>query len=210
MKKYMSGLLLAAVLLCGCSSGYKADIEDNVVEIEAAGLYVELPEDWSVYGSKDVYKAIYDRSGGVYDSVDDIKEEYEGEGQRCLALGESADAAIMCIVSVHDLTNEDAEEQAEPADYARTVHDSTIFEYLASGYRTGSDSYFDEGSEGGLDRWKSHFELFMPDENGDNEQFVLGQTEYLYSKGNDMYSVQFVYSQQDGRELTENVSVGIR
>lgn len=209
MKKYMLSALSAAILLCGCSADYRTDIENTLIEIESAGIYIDLPDGWNVYGSKEVYKAIFERSGDVYESAKEIKEEYENEGQRCLALGESADKSVICMVSVHDLTNEDSQEQAEPADYARTVHDSTIFEYLASGYLTGSDSSFDEGSEGGLERWKSHFELFLPDESGES-QFVLGQTEYLYSKDNDMYSIQFVYSEQEQHELVDNIEVGIK
>lgn len=207
MKKHFA-LPLAAVLLCGCSAGYGAKVSGGVVVAQPAGIRVEMPEEWNVYGASSVYREMYKRSGGAYESAAAIKKEYESEGQRCLALGESADASVICMVTVHDLENDGAE-QAQPADYARTVHDSTIFEYLAAGYRTGSDSSFTEGSEGGLDCWTSHFELFLPDEDGGEAQFVLGQTEYLFSMGDDMYSVQLVYSTPDGREQAQSVGVSV-
>lgn len=207
MKKHIAPVLAAAVMLCGCSAGgYKADVDGRTVVAKPAGIRVEMPEGWNVYGSGSVYREMYKRSGDAYQSAGEMKKDYESDGQRCLALGESADASVICMVTVHDLTN-DGGEQAQPADYARTVHDSTIFEYLAAGYKTGSDSSFTEGSEGGLDCWTSHFELFLPDGEGGEAQFVLGQTEYLFSHGDDMYSVQLVYSTPDGREQAQSVAV---
>ena len=208
MKKRIA-LLASAVMLCGCSAGYDADVKGTTVVAEPAGITVEMPEGWNVYGKDSIYREMFKRSGDAYAGADDIRKEYEQAGQRCLALGESPQADVICMVTVHDLTNEGGE-QASPADYARTVHDSTIFEYLAAGYRTGSDSSFTEGSEGGLSSWTSHFELYLPDENGENAQFVLGQTEYLFSMGNDMYSVQLVYSEPESEELAQSVKVSVQ
>ncbi len=208
MKRMIICAAAGVLLLCGCSAGSGAVIDDSgVVRIESAGIGVELPDGWTAYVGEEMYELIFERSSGEYSDVDEMKKAFDAAGQKYIAYALSEDSTAMAVVTAQDLTTDtDGEKLDEPlsaADYARSVHDNTIFEYRASGYMTTGSS-FSEVTLGGKSGWLSAFDVTENDEEG---ALLLGMSDFMFREGDNVYSVQLLYSDEESRAQTNEVVI---
>lgn len=205
MKKRFAAVALAAVMLLGgCKSSVK--LSENRAVFQNEGFAVELPEDWVVYTGKDIYKEISEVSG---EDAGELQKSDEKAGLRFLLLAKSPDETVTLNVTAQSLAvDSDGNEIAEPMSaemYARSAHDSALFDYFASGFRSGGDSVFEEETVGGNKGWHSYYEIYLPEEEGGG--FLYGQSEHLFGIGDEVFSVQTAYVSQDSRQSAENVKI---
>lgn len=190
MKKAIFGVVCAAaLLLCGCSADDTAvAIVGNTAVV--SGAEISFPEGWTVTSGDALYEQMAEQAGCT---AEELRTSYDEAGLTYYAQASSGDYAVMAVISSLDMTLEDGE-QTTLADYARTVHDSTIFEYLASGYKTGKDSSFGEVEYGDKQGWLSCFEVFSADE---EPQFMLGFSEFFFQQESCIYTIQVCYFDAD-------------
>ena len=192
MKKAISTLLLCGVMLIsGCAKASDVTADGNRVSLPDAGISIDFPEEYSVLIGDD----IYDSLSGV--APEDAKKENEENGLRYLV--QATNDSNIIFISAQDMTPDEDTERTLLADYARQVHDTTIFEYYASGYRTTSNTSLTEASYGGKDGWVSFFEVILPIEDDDPE-FIIGYIEFMFENGNDIYSIHVGMQQQTDRD----------
>ncbi len=208
MKKIITtALLAAALLLTGCSDAKRnVTISENTATLEHADISVTFPDEWSVQGSDEIYADMYSSYyQNVYSSVDEMKKELTEGGLSfhvyAASAGSDTDNVSIVTISSQDMTPTEDEESIPLEEYARTVHDSTIFEYLASGYITGDDSSFSQENYGGKTGYLSHFELTT--DNG----FVnfVGFSEFMFQVDMELYSIQVTYFSEE--EKAEALSI---
>lgn len=204
VKKRFAAALAAVMLLSGCKSGVK--LSENRAVFQDEGFAVELPEDWEVCTGKDIYKAISEMSG---EDAGELRESDEKAGLRFLLLAKSPDETVTLNVTAQSLAvDSDGNEIAEPMSaemYARSAHDSELFDYFASGFRSGGDSVFEEETVGGNKGWHSFYEIYLPEDDGGG--FLYGQSEYIFGIGDEVFSVQTAYISRDSRQSAEKVKI---
>lgn len=210
MRKMIIAAAAGALLLCGCSAGSGASIDDNgIMRIESAGIGVDLPDGWTAYVGDKMYSLILERYGGEYSGVGEMKKALEAAGQRYIAYALSDGNTSMAVVTAQDLTTdtqgEKLDEPVSASEYARSVHDNTIFEYRASGYMT-EDSSFSEVTLGGKSGWLSSFDVTENDEDGG---LVLGISDFMFPLGDEVCSVQILYSDEGGKQQAAEILDGI-
>ncbi len=199
MKKILTCIFCAAaMLLTGCG-GNSVTVDGADIAIQLADeseLKVVLPEGWTASTGDELLEEMLPESG--YGSADELTAALEEAGVTYyVRMGSDGGAAV---ISSRDMTPETIdEEQMTCEEYARTAHDSAIFEYYASGYKTGSDSSFSQAAHGGIDGWQSYFEVFSTDE---EPEFILGFTEFFFEKGSLYYSMRAFYFDQSMKETT--------
>ncbi len=192
MKKAISTLLLCAIIaLSGCAGTSEVTADGNSVTLTKAGMTIDFPEDYSILIGDEIYESL----SGV--SPEQAQKDDEENGLRCLV--QATNDSNIILVSAQDMTPDDGAERTTLADYARQVHDTTIFEYYASGYRTTSNTSLTEASYGGKDGWVSFFEVMLPIED-DDPQFIIGYIEFMFENGNDIYSIHIGMQQQTDRD----------
>ena len=208
MKRMITTVMLcASLLLTGCSDTKgNVAIDGNTAVLEHAGISIAFPDDWTVQGCDEIYADMYDSYyQNIYSSVDEMREELSAGGLSfhvyATSDGSDTDTVSIVTISSQDMTPAEDEESVPLEEYARTVHDSTIFEYLASGYMTGDDSSFSEEIYGGKTGFLSHFELTT--ENG----FVnfVGFSEFMFQIDMELYSIQVTYFSEE--EKAEALSI---
>ena len=206
MKKRFAAVALAAVMLLGGCKSSGVKLSENRAVFQNEGFAVELPEDWVVYTGKDIYKEISEVSG---EDAGELQKSDEKAGLRFLLLAKSPDETVTLNVTAQSLAvDSDGNEIAEPMSaelYARSAHDSALFDYFASGFRSGGDSVFEEETVGGAKGWHSYYEIYLPEEEGGG--FLYGQSEHLFGVGDEVFSVQTAYVSQDSRQSAENVKI---
>ncbi len=199
--------LCAAILLTGCSDKKENVIIDgNTATLEHAGISIAFPDDWVVQGCDEIYADMYSSYyQNIYSSVDEMKEKLTEGGLsfHVYATSDDSDTDNVSIITIssQDMTPAEDDESIPLEEYARTVHDSTIFEYLASGYMTGDDSNFSQEIYGGKTGYLSHFELTT--DNG----FVnfVGFSEFMFQIDMELYSIQVTYFSEE--EKAEALSI---
>ncbi|MGN1422487.1 MAG: hypothetical protein ACI4XA_03860 [Oscillospiraceae bacterium] len=210
MRKMMIAAAAGVLLLCGCSAGSGAVIDDNgTVRIESAGIGVELPDGWTAYVGEEVYEQVFESYSFKYSDVNEMKKAFDAEGQKYIAYALSDDDRSLVVVSAQDITTDtDGEKLDEPvstADYARSVHDNTIFEYRASGYMTENSS-FSEVTFGGKSGWLSSFDVTQNDE---EYEYLFGLSDFMFREGDYVYCVELVYSDDTGKQQAAEILDGI-
>lgn len=197
MKKIFACAAAALMVFLGGCANSGVKLSGGSAVVENAGVSVSLPDGWQTYTGKEIYAAIAAENGG---DADEIKKSDESAGLRFLLLAKNADSTATVQITAQDITvSEDGEALADPMtaeEYARSCHDSALFDYFASGYRSGGDSVFEEQKIGENNGWHSFYEIFLPEENGG--ALLFGQNEYLFGKGNEVYSVQIAYISESG------------
>lgn len=210
MKKIPSLALSGAILmsLTGCAAGSGARMDGSAVIIDSAELRLDIPEGWNAMTGKDIYEEIYPQYSDSFDSAEDMKKAFEELGEEYIAYAVSGDSSAILLVTVQDMTS-DTGERTTLEKLARTVHNDTLFDYQASGYRTGSNSVFELTELAGHEGWLSFFELYIPQEDGD-PQFELAQELFMFERGDDVYSVQLMYSdKKSGLRIEECLSKSV-
>lgn len=205
-KAFLFVLLFGTLLLSGCSGNSEIVADGNRVTIPDAGISFDFPENLSVTTGDSIYEALYSgMSFSGYASADELKKSMEEDGTRYLAQGTRED--IMVIITAQDMTPEEDAEQVTLSDYARRVHDTSIFEYYASGYRTTDKTSLSEATYGGKSGWLSFFELTTAE---DEPQYLSGNAEFMFEQGADIYSVQICFFESDDADealkLFDNIS----
>lgn len=203
-EKRLCALALAGVIfMSGCAAKESASMDGNDVIIMSAQLRLNIPEGWSAMTGKDIYEEIYPQYSGEFDSAEDMKKALEEMGEQYIAYAVSEDSTALLLVTAQDMTG--GEERPSLEALARTLHNDTLFDYQASGYRTGSNSVFDLTEIGGLEGWLSFFELYISDE--EEPRFEIAQEMFMFELDSDVYSVQLIYSDKDsGLELGNMLS----
>ena len=203
----LAAAVLAAGLLSGCSgskSGVK--LEENKAVIEDIGVYVAIPEGWEVYTGSDIYRAVAEESSK---SAEKLKSDDEQAGTRFLLLAKNPENTMTIQVTAQDIASDGSggilDQPMTPEEYARACHDTALFDYFASGFRSGGDSVFEETAIDGFDGWHSYYEIFLSEEEGGS--FLCGQSEFLFSAGGEVYSVQTSYITPDCREAAAEIGV---
>ncbi len=204
-KRRFALILAGVILMSGCEKE-SAHMDGNAVIIESAELRLNIPEGWSAMTGKDIYKEIYPQYSDEFDSAEDMKNALEEMGERYIAYAVSEDSAALLVVTVQEMDG-GTEERPDLEGLARTVHNDTLFDYLASGYRTGSNSVFELTEIGGREGWLSFFELYMSEE--EEPRFELAQEMFMFELDGDVYSFQLIYSDKDsGLKIGEMLAKG--
>lgn len=193
--KTMIAGMAAAVMLTGCAgNAARTRADGSSVTLTDISVSVQYPESWSVFTGDKVYDEIYSSYTDTYSDAKSMREGVEGSGLEYLVYGYSPDRLSMVTISVQDMTADSfGTDSLTAAEYARTVHDSTVISYQASDYKIGNGS-FSDASYGGYDGWLSCFDLLTPDE---EPQFIFGQAVFIFPDGNDIYKVQVLWSQDE-------------
>ncbi len=202
MKKILTAIILCSSLLltaCSGSNSPKVNANGNRITLSDAKTAIEFPEGWTVLTGEEMYKDILKASSG--DNLDKMIEEFEANGLYYLTSAYSMKDVTFVTVSAQDMTPADGEDRVTVEDYARSVHDSSIFDFLASGYKTGDDSSFGEAQYGGKDGYLSHFELFS----GEGDEFLLGFTEFYFEQDINVYTIQICYYKQESAPVAEQL-----
>lgn len=189
--------MCGAMLLSGCSNAAEVTLDGSTAAIPSAGIAIEFPADYDIVIGEEVYETL---GGAISDgtAAEELKAEYEENGIRYLISAVGGDNII--VVSAQDMTPDEDTERTTLEDYARQVHDTTIFEYYASGYRTTGSTSLSEASYGGRDGWVSFFEVTTAPADGEEPQFLIGYIEFMFESGDDIYCVQLGLQQQTDRE----------
>lgn len=193
MKKAISTLAICAIMtLSGCAGSAEVTADGNSVTLTEVGITIDFPEEYSVLTGNEIYETL---SGSMssYSTSEELKKQSEENGIRYLAQA-TCDSTII-VVSAQDMTPDEDTERTTLADYARQVHDTTIFQYYASGYRTTENTSLTEASYGGKDGWVSFFEVLQPAEDAESE-FRIGYIEFMFEQGSDIYSIQIGFLEQ--------------
>ncbi len=200
--------LTAVMLLNGCSENNQ-DVsviaEGNVISIKEAGLSAEIPEGWSLKAGDDIYKSIYSSYGGGYDSAEEMKEAMNAEGLSYVAYAAAKEENAMFTISCQDMMTtmkitEEGTERIAAGEYSRSVHDSMVFSYQASGYKIEEGS-FSEIQIGDKTAYLSHFEIL------DGTDFIMGQSETLIEVGDFIYSFQICYADKNIKEEALSIKI---
>lgn len=197
MKKRIIALLFSAVLLTGCAGKQPAVTADgNSITFNKIGTAISFPDSWTVYTNDGLYEQIYKSYSDIFESAEDMKTALSESGLEYLTYGTSADLGSIVTISVQDMTADSSEDISFTAEeYARSVHDTTIFSYQSSGYKI-KDGSFSETTYGGKSGYLSHMEIISADE---ESQLVIGMSEFMFESGTDMYSINVCYSDSDNK-----------
>lgn len=189
--------MCGAMMLSGCSDAAEVALDGSTAAIPAAGIAIEFPDNYTVITGDEIYQTL----GGALSysaTAEEIKAEYEENGISYLV--HATDGSDIIVASAQDMTPDEDTERTTLEDYARQVHDTTIFEYYASGYRTTENTSLSEASYGGKDGWVSFFEVTTAPTDGEEPQFVIGYIEFMFESGDDIYCIQVGLPQQTDRE----------
>lgn len=204
--RFLRGVALIAMcgatLLSGCSGAAEVTLDGSTAAIPAAGIAMEFPDNYTVITGDEIYRTL----GGALSysaSAEEIKAEYDENGISYLV--HATDGSDIIVISAQDMTPDEDTERTTLEDYARQVHDTTIFEYYASGYRTTENTSLSEASYGGKDGWVSFFEVTTAPTDGGEPQFVIGYIEFMFESGNNIYCIQVGLSQQTNRETAVQI-----
>ncbi len=194
----MCAVILLTAMLSGCSSD-NATVNGNRAEVSAAGAVIEFPEDWKIYTGDEIYEITYNRSPDEFSSAEELKKDVEDNGECYIVYAESPAENALALFSSQPL-DKSVNEDLNTESLARTVHDSTVFEYRAGGYYT--ESALAEETVNGIGGWLSRITVY--DEQGG--ETILGQREFLFEKGEIVYSLR-VLAQADNIGQTEEITV---
>lgn len=204
MKKFLLAVLAAATIMAsGCAAGNGVTSNDGGYTIDALSVSVAVPEGWSALTGDELYEAVYNTYNDGFESPEDMQELMALDGLQYLLYlyDESTGSAV--TVSVQDMTV--GEESPTAEEYARSVHDTTLFTYMANGYTTNGTGAFSEAELGGLSGYLSEYQLFDPTD----DSFMLGGAEFMTQQGDNMYSFQAIYGTEEAMESTLAVLNGI-
>ncbi len=198
MKRLIAALLTGCILLTGCAGGGTAvTTEGNEIAFNDIKVNASFPESWTVYTDNALYEQIFKSYSDSFKSAEDMKSAFEETGLEYLVYGVSADLGSIISVSVQDMEVDASEDIVFTAEeYARSVHDTAIFSYQSSGYKI-QDGSFSEATYGGKNGYLSNMEIISADE---DNQFVIGMSEFMFEEGSDMYTVNICYSDAESRE----------
>lgn len=206
MKKLIFCVICAAILLTGCKGEDTAvKVDGSNITLDNAGIVIAMPDGWEILSGDALYEQMASHSAIT---ADELREAYDEAGMCHYARGASTDSKVMAVISSQNMAPEaDGDERVTLADYARSVHDSTIFEYFASDYKTGGDSSFAEASYGDKNGYLSYFEVFTADE---ASEFIVGFSEYFFEQDQLIYSVQVCYFDEaykdEAMSVIENIA----
>ncbi len=207
MKKILAiATFCAALLLTGCSKAKETvTIDGNTAILEHAGISVTFPDDWTVQSYDKIYEDMYSHCSDEYDSVDDMIADMTEDGLSHYVYAASnngiEDHVSIVTITSQDMTPAEDEESISLEEYARSVHDSTIFEYLASGYKTTDDSSFSQENYGGKTGYLSHFEIIM-----DSDIYsIIGYSEFMFQDSMELYSIQVTYLSEEEKEAALSI-----
>ena len=192
MKKLIAAaaaiLLTAGIAgLTACSGSAEASVASTKSgsELTAAGIKLNLPENWTATVGDKVYEIVLDSAGsGSSSDVESFKKLCEDNGTAYLAYAVNSEGtAVLTLTSLRIIPDETTGEILTAGDYARQNHDTAVFSYQASGMYIRNSSF---GGSGYL----SHFELCSDEE---VSELILGQSEFTFEQDGKFYSIQTYY-----------------
>lgn len=198
MKKLIAAAaaLLLTVGIAGltaCSGSAEASVASTKSgsELTAAGIKLNLPENWTATVGDKVYEIVLDSAGsGSSSDVESFKKLCEDNGTAYLAYAVNSEGtAVLTLTSLRITPDETTGEILTAGDYARQNHDTAVFSYQASGMYIRNSSF---GEEQLADRsgYLSHFELCSDEE---VSELILGQSEFTFEQDGKFYSIQTYY-----------------
>ncbi len=197
MKKFLVAALAAvSILAAGCSANSGVTATDDGYRIDGLSVSVEVPEGWETLTGDELYEVVYNTYNDGFESSDDMKELMSLDGLQYLLYLFDEETGSAVTVSVQDMTVGEEDPTAE--EYARSVHDTALFTYMANGYTTNGTGRFAEVSYAGLDGYLSEYQLFDPND----DSFILGGAEFMTERGDNMYSFQAIYGSMEAQEQT--------
>lgn len=208
MKKIIAAA--AAVLLTmgltACSGSTEASIvpTESGSELTAAGIKLDLPENWTVTVGDKVYEIIAGGgpSEGSTASAESFKKQSEENGTFYLAYAVNSEGTAMLTITALTITDDETTgEHLYLEEYARQNHDTEIFNYQANGGYIRNSS-FGEEKLAGKDGYLSHFELCTDEE---VTQMIYGQSEFTFELDGRFCSVQTYYGNEAGAADSETV-----
>ncbi len=202
IKKIFIPAVLVISLMAGCSSpDTGVRMEESAVIIDSAGIRLDIPEGWSAMTGESIYEEIYPRYSDSFDSAEELEKALNEAGEEYIVYALPADSSAILLITLQDMTSETGERPTLEK-LARTLHDGTLFDYQASGYRTGSNSVFEQTEIAGREGVLSFFELYIPQEAADAREpseplFEMAQELFMFEDGEDVWSVQFICSEKE-------------
>lgn len=197
-KRLFCAVFLLTAMLSGCSSD-DVTVNGNRAEVSAAGAVIEFPEGWKIYTGDEIYEITYNRSPDEFSSAEELRKDVEDNGECYIVYAESPAENALALFSSQPL-DKSVNGELNAESLARTVHDSTVFEYRAGGYYT--ESALAEEIVNGIGGWLSRITVY-DEQNGET---ILGQREFLFEKGENVYSLR-VLAQADIIGQTEEITV---
>ena len=192
MKKLIAAaaaiLLTAGIAgLTACSGSAEASVASTKSgsELTAAGIKLNLPENWTATVGDKVYEIVLDSAGSG--SSSDV-ESFNGTAYLAYAVN-SEGTAVLTLTSLRIIPDETTGEILTAGDYARQNHDTAVFSYQASGMYIRNSS-FGEEQLAGRSGYLSHFELCSDEE---VSELILGQSEFTFEQDGKFYSIQTYY-----------------
>lgn len=199
-------LAAAAVLAAGCSAEADVRVEENAAVIDAAGLRLDIPDGWSVMTGNDIYNEIYPKYSDGFGSAEELRGAVEEAGERYIVYAAPEDGSAVLLAAAQEISG--GNERPALEKLARSLHDGTLFEYQAGGYRTGSNSVFEQTELAGHDGILSFFELYFPRDDGrdaSEPQFEMAQELFMFEAGDDVWSVQLICSDKENVLRIEDI-----
>ncbi len=203
MKKAISTLIMCGIMMtAGCADSAEVKADGNSVSFPKADIVIDFPKEYSVLTGDEIYEGL---SGAMSYGItaEELKAANEESGIRYLA--QASNGTDIIVVTAQDMTPDEDTQRTTLADYARQVHDTTIFEYYASGYRTTENTSLTEATYGGKDGWISFFEVTEAADEGSEPVFVIGYIEFMFEEGADIYSIQIGLAEQTDKTAAETM-----
>lgn len=198
-KRIFFPAVVGIVIFAGCSANIGVRVEKNAAIIDSAGLRLDVPESWSITTGKDIYEEIYPQYSDGFDSAKELRKAFEDAGEEYIVYATSADSSAVLLVTAQDTTSETGESPTLEK-LARSLHDGTLFDYQASGYRTGSNSVFEPTEIAGREGVLSFFELYTPQEDTNETsepRFEMAQELFMFENGEEIWSIQLIFSDKE-------------
>lgn len=202
MKKTLIFIMLCLILmLSACSGNSPVTLSGNTVKINAADVSINFPADFSIITGDEVYNALYQGISSDVGSAEDLKKSLEEDGTSYLA--QATGTWAVAVITTQNMVPDEGEGRVSLEVYTRQVHDTSIFEYYASGYKTNSDvTSLTEETIGGKDGYLSHFEVVSADE---TPQFMFGLYEFFFENENYLYMIQVMYFEENSSDKALNI-----
>ncbi len=206
MKRIIIAAATAAAILMsvtGCSAQNGATSTENGWRISGINTVIDYPDHWEVYTGDELYEMVYSYYNGGFEDAQDMKELMALDGLEYIIFGADAETGSSVTVSVQDMTV--GEEHPTAEEYARSVHDTALFTFMANGYTTNGTGAFVEAELAGNKGYLSQYQLYDPE----TDEFVQGGAEFMTQLGDDMYSIQVAYCYETEMEEAMSVLEGI-
>lgn len=200
-------ILTAGLTACSGNGNVSVASTESGSEVTAAGIKLDLPEDWTASVGNKAYEAILGSGSDSGSSVtaEELRKSCEENGMSYLVYAVNSDKTAVLTLTSITVTADETGDHLSAEDYARSNHDTAIFSYQASGmYIRGSG--FGEKQIADKNGYLSHFEVCSDEETA---QLIMGQSEFTFEQDGKYYSLQTYYHNEEAAADAEAILAGI-